>query len=396
LGLLNVVSGIGMTVCSALGIQHFYAANYSAVTFQQEFCDINRHWNCDRFDYSALAQIGGVPLAYCGLVAGCLVFLGSIIPSNSLERTQRAIALLNVAIFSVLLFGWTIYLKSVCLIGVTYWVFAGLSLFVLAHRDSTVESHGLWKKWCAPAARVLAVIAIMAALGAYGFRAFTRVKEEALADRAVDQYSRLARVKLPSFLSPYWIVRSTDRFEDAPIQVVEFSDLLCDDSVYNEQQLEKLKEDFKGKINIVWQFFPLEAKCNQVVTKDKHPGACEAAYMAAYQPSKFLQLHDDFLAHWKEASDPGWRRNLARQYGVEQGLTDPATQELVHRIIQTGAEYEPTSVQYSYGIRSVPTLIVNKRLIIGTFSYPQLRAIFQRIVDEQQNKTPRFIENWPR
>jgi uncharacterized membrane protein len=394
--LLSIFAAGGMIVCSILGVEHFYAANYSAVTFQSEFCDINRHWNCSQFDYSPGAHIAGVPLAYCGLVVGLLIFVGPLIPSKALERTQRTMVILNVVIFTLLVSFWTIHLKSVCLIGVSYWVFAVICLIVFARSVSAAEVGGGWAKWLRPAPRVLAVIVILAALGSYGFASYTQVMEENLADRAVDQYSRLATVSLPSLLSPYWVARSSEHFEDAPIQVVEFDDLLCDDAVSNELVLDKLKEDFKGKINVVWQFFPLEAMCNQVVKKDKHPGACDAAYMAAYQPSKFLALHDEFIAHWKEASKPEWRTDLARRYGVEDGITDKPTQELVHKIIQTATEYQPTSVQYSYGIRSVPTLIVNNRLIIGIFSYPQLHAIFQRIVDEKENKIPRFIENWRR
>jgi hypothetical protein len=33
-------------------------------------------------------------------------------------------------------------------------------------------------------------------------------------------------------------------------------------------------------------------------------------------------------------------------------------------------------------------------MIIGTYSYEQLRAIFQAIVDEQERGEASFIENW--
>jgi hypothetical protein len=79
---------------------------------------------------------------------------------------------------------------------------------------------------------------------------------------------------------------------------------------------------------------------------------------------------------------------------VEAALTDSATQALVHRIMNTGAEYERTSEQFAHGIRSTPTMIVNSRMIIGTYPYEQLRAIFQAIVDEQERGEASFIENW--
>ncbi len=63
-------------------------------------------------------------------------------------------------------------------------------------------------------------------------------------------------------------------------------------------------------------------------------------------------------------------------------------------MIQTGREYEKTHDEYSHGIRSTPTLIVNNRMIIGTLPYEQLRVIFEALVDEHEGGDRRFIENW--
>ncbi len=65
------------------------------------------------------------------------------------------------------------------------------------------------------------------------------------------------------------------------------------------------------------------------------------------------------------------------------------------RIIETGAEYEKTSDEYAHGIRSTPTLILNDRMVIGTFPYEQLRAIFQALVDEhERGRERKFIGSW--
>jgi predicted DsbA family dithiol-disulfide isomerase len=394
LGWWSFLSGLGMTVFSALAIQHFFAANFPANIFPGEFYDVSMHLNCDSFDYSALSRVAHVPLGYFGLVAGCVVCLAALFPAGGLAAVNRFLCLMNLAGASAFLLFTVIYLKTICPIWSGYLLCSVFVFGILYRRDSAAEEGGFWKRWLAPPATHLAAIVVITALGAYGFRAFHQAKEDASIHRAVEAYFSLDKVKLPSLISPYWTVRSTDRFEDAPIQIIEYSDLICDNSLYVEQQLQRLEQDFKGKMNVVFQFFPLELKCNSVARKDKHPGACEAAYLAAYDPAKFPQIHDDLLNHWEEASDPEWRHKLAQRYGVERGLSDAATQDLVHRIIQTGTEFEQTSEQYPYGIRSTPTLIVNHRLIIGTFSYEQFRAIFQRLVDEQR-AGPRFMENWP-
>ena len=113
------------------------------------------------------------------------------------------------------------------------------------------------------------------------------------------------------------------------------------------------------------------------------------------RPKPARRLLDEIWANFRSLRDPKWRRELAERYGVEDALTDPATREIVNRIIETGREYEKTHERYSHGIRSTPTMIVNNRMIIGTLPYEQLRAIFQALVDEAEQGGPkRFIENW--
>jgi hypothetical protein len=38
-------------------------------------------------------------------------------------------------------------------------------------------------------------------------------------------------------------------------------------------------------------------------------------------------------------------------------------------------------------------ILINNRMVIGTFPYEQLRAIFQALVDEAETGG-RFMENW--
>jgi len=65
----------------------------------------------------------------------------------------------------------------------------------------------------------------------------------------------------------------------------------------------------------------------------------------------------------------------------------------VNVIISTVREYERTSDQYDYGIRSTPTMIINSRMVIGTLPYEQMRALFQALVEEHEGRK-KFIENW--
>jgi protein-disulfide isomerase len=189
------------------------------------------------------------------------------------------------------------------------------------------------------------------------------------------------------------VLKATDRFEDAPIRIIAYEDLLCPDCKLLADQIKRLESEFAGKINFAFQFFPLEAKCNQVVSKDLHPGACDLAYIAAHDPAKFRDIYDEVFANIRDAREPAWRQALAKKHGVEGAFTDQKTHDLVGQILNTGAEYEKTSDKYEHGIRSTPTMIVNGRMVIGTLPFEQLRALFQTLVDESEAGSG-FLERW--
>jgi uncharacterized membrane protein/thiol-disulfide isomerase/thioredoxin len=393
---LSFFSGIGMMAASLLTISHYFLANFPESIFEGSFCDISTFLNCDSSAFSAISQVMGIPIGYFGLIIGGLVALGALFPSNRFERTNAFIALVNVLGVLSLFFYAVFVSHSLCLLCIGYYIFSILS-FVLFWRFGIGQGEGRFPgRFFRPSIKMLTTFACITLLGAYGMINYHTAREkvrESLADKIVKQFYELPVVNDPSFLSPFWTVRSTGYFEDAPIRVIEFSDFLCPDCLFLTQQFNKLKEEFAGKINIAFQFFPLEASCNIVVDKDLHPGACELAYIAAYDPSKFVAIHDELFANFNAARDPEWRRELAVRYGVEDALTDPATKDMVSTIVQTGIEYEKTSDVYAYGIRSTPTMIINGRMIIGTLPYEHMRAIFRALVDESEGGK-KFLENW--
>jgi len=394
---LSFVAGAGMMTASVMTMRHFFMANYPETIWQGSFCDISAFFNCDSSAFSVISQVAGVPLGYFGLIVGALVALGAIFPSAAFERTNKSIATLNVLGVVALLLYSVFWLKSLCLLCAGFYVSSAFSFVLFWKYGIDADARGLRQKYLRPSVKHLAVSAVVLLAGAFGTQMFHEAKKQAqsggVAARIVEQYFSLPTVNAPSIVSPYWPVRSTERFTDAPIQVIEYADFLCPDCHFLFQQLEKLETEFQGKVNIAFQFFPLEVKCNTVVEKNLHPGACELAYIAAQDPAKFAAIHDEIFTHFKEARDPEWRRDLARRHGVEAALSDARTKEIVRRILNTGAEYEKTSDKYAHGIRSTPTMIVNNRMIIGTLPYVQLRAIFQALVDRSGGQK-KFIENW--
>ena len=399
----SFVSGAGMIAASVLTIQHFFMANFPESIFRGSFCDISSFFNCDSSAYSSIAQFRGVPMGYLGLIVGGLVLLGALFPSAAFERTNKSLSLLNaLGVIGLLLYS-VFFLKSLCLLCSGYYLFSLISFGLFWAYGLAPTSGGLRtvRAFLVPSIKHLVVYAIVLLAGAYGFHLFYKAKQDAqlggVATRVVKEYYSLAEVKNPSLVSPYWTAKATERFEDAPIRIVEYVDFLCPDCLFLYKQMKQLEDEYKGKINIAFQFFPLDGTCNQVVPEkgNKHPGACDLSFIAAHDPAKFNQIHDEIFENFEKARNPEWRAQLAKKYGVEAALTDQSTKDLVLKIINTGAEYDKTSDKFSYGIRSTPTLIVNNRMIIGTLPYAQLKAIFESLLSESGTAgSQRFMENW--
>ncbi|MBM3293990.1 MAG: hypothetical protein FJY82_05640 [Candidatus Aminicenantes bacterium] len=404
--LWSFLAGAGMIAASVLTIRHFYAANFPESIFEGSFCDLSAFFNCDSSAFSSIAQWRGVPMGWAGLLVGLLVVLGTIFPSAAFERTNKSLALLN-ALGALALLGYSIFfLQSLCLLCSGYYLFSLLNLFLFWRYGIRSEKRGplgFLGTYVRPSLKIAVVALAALAAGAFAFQRFTEAKKEAqmggVSARVVKEFYALQVVPWPSFLSPYFLAQASPRFEDAPIQIVEFSDYLCPDCLFLHQQLTRLKSEFAGKMNIVYQFYPLDA-CNQSVAEKAglHPGACELSLIAAHNPGLFPVIHEEIYANFQAARSPEWRAELARRYGLEAALTDPATAEMLQRIIATGTEYERTSEKFRAGIRSTPTMIVNGRMIIGTLPDAHMRAIFESILAGAEKTGAaaggKFIENW--
>jgi uncharacterized membrane protein/protein-disulfide isomerase len=394
-------AGLGMVVFSFLTIRHFFEANYPDSIFAGSFCDISAFFNCNSSAYSSLSVFMDVPLGVPGLVIGVLVMLGAVFPSESFERTNRFVALVNgfgvVALFLLSVF----VLGSLCLLCTGYYVASLISLWLFW---KFAPGKGEWRpgsnivRWLHPSLLHLVAFALFGIATSWGFAEYHEARRDAqtggASARFVRQYFELPEVEWPSAISPFRTASATARFYEAPIQIVEYADLLCSDCRVLYEQLKRLKPEFEGKMNVAFQFFPLDATCNDVVEKDKHPGACDLSYMAAHDPDLFPIVHDRVFENFEAAKDPVWRDALADELGLEGAVHDPVTIAAVQRLIETGREYDRTSDEYEHGIRSTPTMIINNRLVIGTFPDAQMRALFQALIDEAEEGDRGFLENW--
>ena len=401
---IHTVSIIHLTVSvllifsSYVSLRHFFLANFPTSIYEGSFCDFSAFFNCDNSAYSFIADIFGIPLGYFGIAVGLASLMGIIFPSAAFERTNKFLNFFNVLGIVGLIFISVFILKSVCLYCIVYYLFSFLN-FALYSKYGIDAEEKSFMQYIRPNFRYLFGIGLFTLIGALNIYAFHQAKIEAqgggVANRIVQQYLNLPEVKNPSIISPYYTLQATKNFEDAPIRIIEYADFQCSDCLKLLRDFEDLKKEFGDRMNVVFQFFPLDGKCNTVVEKDKHPQACDLSYIAAHDPTQFLAIHNEIFDNFTKTRDADWVKNLARKYGVEDALTDENTQKIVQDIINTGREYEPTSEQFEFGIRSTPTMIINNRIIIGTLPKVQMRAILQAILDQEaKDKKSGFLEDW--
>lgn len=390
--------GAAMAVVAALTVEHFFAVRFPASIAAAAACEPDSFFRCGDSANAAISAIRGVPIGVFGFMVGGLLMLGALFPSAAFERTIRTIAYVNVVLAVALVAYSIIGLRSLCPLCTSYAVFAAIAAVLFRMRGIDRDAPGPVRRYLSASPLHLAVFGAATLIAAASASLYHDARRGAEAGTAtaqlVGQFLALERGSEPSVISPYWVLRATERFEDAPIRVIEYSDFMCSDCRYLSEQIHLIEQEFAGRINWVYQFFPLEAVCNDVVEKNKHPGACELAYIAAYRPERFREVHDEIFENFAATRSAEWRQEFARRHGAEAAPTDSATLRIVHELIRTGAEFEKTSVQFAHGIRSTPTLIINGRMIIGTLPWPQLRAILQAVLDEQTGRGRGFMENW--
>ncbi len=159
-----------------------------------------------------------------------------------------------------------------------------------------------------------------------------------------------------------------------PIQVVEFGDYQCPACKQAHPIMQKVLQDFDGKINFVFRNFPLE------IHKNAKPAAY-AAEAAAVQ-NKFWEMHDKLYEHQTEWATAGNPSEHFDKYAAEIGLDipkfkqDSATAE-IKKIVQ-----DDLADGNSLVVQSTPTFYVDG-MKATSFDYNTLKGL---IDDASQKK----------
>lgn len=360
-----IMNSVAMIAVSIYLTTHFYEVLYpEKLGGASTLCNISNLFNCDAATYSKLSNIAGVPISFFGIIVGLLFLFTSLMPSVAMEKTASAISKYNL-IGCIALFIFSVAsLGSLCPFCTLYYALSGIATFLL------------WKyginSWV-PDFKVAGLWLVLLLIGSFFMYQNTKGKEELnvkMSASIVSQFRSLPDLGEPDTESPYKIHMATEKFSDSPIRITVFSDFQCPFCKTVADQIPELVRRYPNRINVQYMFYPLDAKCNSNVKGRFHDHACDAASLAACDPKKFPELHDEIFANQDQLGS-GALNDLAKKYDLAGCIENPEMKNKVIESINQGTKYN---------IKSTPTIIVNGKKIEGTIPNRQFLAIFEDIL----------------
>jgi protein-disulfide isomerase/uncharacterized membrane protein len=363
--ILNAAAMIGVSIYLTT---HFYDVLYpTKLGGANTICNISNFFNCDAATYSKISNIAGIPISFFGIIVGLLFIFTSLMPGEALERTSSAVAKYNfIGCIALFLFSLGA-LGSLCPFCTVYYVLSGIAFFLL-------WKHGI-NTWV-PDTKVAAGWAVLLLAGSFFMYQTTKEKEETntkLNASIIQQFNALANLGEPDMESPYKIHQATEKFSDAPIRITVFSDFQCPFCKMVAEQMPELVRRYPKQINIQYMFYPLDSKCNSNLKARMHPTACDAAAIAACDPAKFLEVHDEIFAN-QDKLNQGVLADIAKKHNLV-GCTEK--EDVKNKVI------ESINQGTKFNLKSTPTIIVNGKKIEGSIPNRQFFAIFDEILSKK-------------
>jgi len=352
--------------------KHYYNIRFPTSLNTGSLCDINSFLNCDAATNSPLSNLFGVPISVFGVIMGLLFLSGILISSENLHGAIFYLSGINF-LGCVLLFIYSlISLGSLCPFCTVYYLLSGIVFFV-------------YFKYIKARTTSLAVMSIIGLLSlpVIGASYYTSEKEEDnqkhIAVDLIKQYDSLKKLSKPSIVPPFHISKSGP-YDQSPINLIIFSDFQCPACKALSEMVHPILKRYKGKINILYYFYPLDSSCNPSMSRALHPMACKAAYLSYCLPKNFFRVHDDIFANQEKLGGSSWLDNYAKKENVTKCMTNPKTKEKVVEIIRQGNEYN---------IKSTPTMLLNGVKIEGALPIGQFYILLDELIRRhgQKNKS---------
>ncbi len=363
--LLLLLLAVAASGISLYLTNHYMDFHFPSGLVGGSLCDINSTFNCDASTSSAFSNILGIPISVFGLFFGANLILATIFANPDWERINHALSYLNVIGCFILLVYSFFALGSFCPFCMGYWGCSAIIAYLFYKYGVPLSM---------PSPSSLAIVGALAVfiIGAYGWNISEKEKKaKRMSFALAQQFRNLPAVVTPD--SPHKIHMSTENFKDAPLRISKFSDFQCPACKDFADNIPKLIERYKGKINIQYLFYPLDSNCNTGMKRQLHPLACEAAYLAHCSKEKFATVHDEIFHHQAGLTQT-WIDKKANELGVLECKNSADTKSFVQEQVETGNKV---------GVQSTPTLVINGKRIAGSLPLSQFYLLLDELLKMQ-------------
>lgn len=355
------------------------------------FCDVNTTWSCTEAYTSRFGAVAGVPIALFGVIffafVLALIALAAKSPSTHGNLPGYIFALSTAGLAAVLYLGYASYfiLHVICMLCVGTYV-AVIGLFVTSGASTTYPMTNLPTRASndfrllmrtpgALAAAVVFIAVSAAAIVLFPEQRVTAAAGETAASGAAQQQpasipaaSASQVQQLEQYLAAQPRVPVIVPDDGAAVVIVKFNDYQCPACGQTHRDYKpvvaKWNAQAPGKVKFITKDYPLETQCNQFVSQDLHPGACEAAVAVRLARERGRgEAMEEWLFANQPAMTPDTVRNAAAAVGAVKDFEArfPGTLELVKTDIAQGAQLK---------ISGTPTFFMNGMRL------PGLRAEF--------------------
>jgi protein-disulfide isomerase len=152
---------------------------------------------------------------------------------------------------------------------------------------------------------------------------------------------------------------------DAPVTIVEFSDFECPFCRALFPTLQRVEQEYKDKVRIVYLQFPL-------VSMHTRAKKAAVASLCAYEQNKFWQLHDAmFNDQGKLAVDD------LKQKASKLSLDMKAFNSCLESDKYLGEIQSDVAEGVRVGVSGTPAMFINGRLLVGAQPYADIQKVIE-------------------
>ena len=156
--------------------------------------------------------------------------------------------------------------------------------------------------------------------------------------------------------------------KDALVTIVEFSDFQCPFCRRVEPTIDKIMDEYKGKVKVVWMNNPLGFHKNAMP-------AAEAAYTIFKLKGNeaFWKVHDKFFGNQRKLG-ADFYEEVANELGVDLNQFKEATSKHIYQKVIKSQQ----SLGVRLGARGTPAFFINGKFLSGAQPYNNFKKVIDR------------------